>query len=72
MFSSLEVSTIIWPGETVSGPVTRGDRTLRIVTNIVAPFVMESVAVNGKCTTAQHCLRVQTKNKEELDDIFDD
>ena len=68
--STLKFSTIIWPGDTVTGPITSGKRKLRIVTNVIAPFVMESEAVNDQCTTAMRCLLVNTKDKETLDDIF--
>ena len=70
---TLKLSTIIWPGETASGPITQGERTLRVVTNIVEPFVMEHDAPNGtNCTTSVPCLEVDTKSQAELDDIFRD
>ena len=68
--STLKFSTIVWPGDTITGPITSGKRKLRIVTNVIAPFVMESEAVNAQCTTAMRCLLVDTKDKETLDDIF--
>ena len=70
--NTARVSTIVWPGKTLSGPITTGERTLRVVTNIVAPFVMEQETIANKCTTAIPCLRVHTKDKETLDDIFKD
>ncbi len=70
--STLTVQTIIWPGNTVSGPVAFGKRSLRVVTNVVAPFVMESEAVKQKCTTAVVCLRVSAKDKDTLDSIYED
>ncbi len=70
--STLKFSTIVWPGDTVTGPITYGKRRLRVVTNIIAPFVMESEAVNGRCMTAMVCLMVYTKDKQTLDDIFND
>ena len=45
---------------------------LRVVTNIMPPFVMEAEAIQERCTTAVPCLRVQTKEKEMLEDIFKD
>lgn len=71
---TFKVSTVIWPGKTLSGPIVMGERTLRVVTNIVAPFVMEQEAIANKCLTAVPCLRVEnaTKDKETLDGIFKD
>lgn len=69
---TFKMSTVVWPGDTVSGPITMGKRTLRVVTNIVPPFVMEAEAIQEACTTAVPCLRVNTKDKEMLDDIFKD
>ena len=68
--STFKFSTIIWPGNTVTGPITFGKKTIRVVTNIIAPFVMEAEALNNQCTTAMRCLKVFTKEKETLDDIF--
>ena len=71
--STLKLSTIVWPGETASGPIIQGERMLRVVTNIVEPFVMEHDAPNDtNCTTSVPCLQVYTKQKDELDDIFRD
>jgi len=56
----------------VSGPPGRGRRTLRVVTAVAEPFVMEQSAINESCTTYVTCLRVNTKDKETLDDIFKD
>ena len=69
---TVRVETIVWPGETISGPITHGERTLRVVTNVVEPFVMSQVSVNENCTTGRPCLQVRTKSKETLDDIFKD
>ena len=71
---TFRVSTIVWPGRTLAGPIVMGERTLRVVTNIVAPFVMEQEAIANKCLTAVPCLRVgpRTKTKETLDGIFKD
>ncbi len=68
----LKISTIVWPGNTVAGPITDGQRILRVVTNTVPPFVMTQEAYDGQCITALPCLRVYTRDKEELDDIFKD
>ncbi len=67
-----KIDTIVWPGDTVSAPLAIGDRTLRVVTTIVPPFVMEQEAVNNQCVTAVPCLKVYTKEKETLDEIFKD
>ena len=68
-----KLNTIVWPGDTISGPIAMGARTLRVVVNIVQPFVMEQEVLNETtCVTALPCLRVHTKNKETLDDIFKD
>jgi len=68
----VEFTTVVWPGDTVSGPPDRGRRTLRVVTAVAEPFVMEQRAINNSCTTSVTCLRVNTKDKEMLDDIFKD
>ena len=68
---SLQISTIIWPGNTVSGPTEKGERTLRVVTVVVEPFVMEQQSM-GSCLTYVPCLRVRTKNKDKLDEVFKD
>ena len=65
-------TTVLWPGDTVSGPPDRGRRTLRVVTAVAEPFVMEQSAISESCTTSVTCLRVHTKDKEMLDDIFKD
>ena len=67
-----KVSTIVWPGGDISGPIVVGERTLRVVTNAVEPFVMEQLAVDDQCETAVPCLSVDTKDKNMLDDIFKD
>src|SRR6218665_221013 len=67
---TVRFSTIVWPGNTVSGPTAKGQRTLRVVTVIVEPFVIEQPAVSGRCLTTVPCLRVPSKKKEVLDDIF--
>ena len=69
---NLKTNAIIWPGETIAGPSDRGQRLLRVVTNIAPPFVMEHEAAAGKCSRSVPCLRVYTKDKETLDNIFDD
>ena len=56
----------------MSGPLATGTRRLRVVTNVVEPFVMETEAIQGLCPTSVPCLRVETKDKETLDDIFKD
>ena len=68
----IKFTTVLWPGDTVSGPPGRGRRTLRVVTAVAEPFVMEQSAINESCTTYVTCLRVNTKDKETLDDIFKD
>lgn len=69
----LKFSTIVWPGNTVSGPPAKGQRTLRVVTTVAEPFVMEQTnAPAGRCLTTVPCLRVNSKNKEALDNIFKD
>ena len=67
-----KLSTIIWPGGGIAGPIVSGERILRVVTNIVEPFVMEQMATKNKCETAIPCLCVQTKDKLVLDEIFRD
>ena len=67
----VKFSTVLWPGDTLSGPLDRGRRTLRVVTAVAEPFVMEQSAIGESCTTTR-CLRVNTKDKELLDDIFRD
>jgi len=62
----------MWPGNTVSGPPEIGRRTLRVVTAVAEPFVMQQAAIGDSCTTSVTCLRVNTKDKEMLDDIFRD
>jgi hypothetical protein len=69
---SLLFSTVLWPGNRISGPPAKGRRTLRVVTAVAEPFVMEQQAFNDTCTTSVACLRVNTKDKEMLDDIFKD
>ena len=69
---TLQLQSIVWPGSTISGPETSGQRTLRVVTNIVEPFVMEQDAIRDRCSFAVTCLEVRTKDKETLDDIFKD
>ena len=70
--SSLSIKSIRWFNDTISGPTATGERTLRVATMIAAPFVMEQEPTEGKCLTAVVCLRVMTKNKTTLDDIFKD
>ena len=69
---TLRLSTIVWPGDTLAGPKGVGGMTLRIVTNIVPPFVFEQNAVFGSCFTGVPCLRVRTNLKTQLDDVFAD
>ena len=71
---TLKVNTIIWPGETTAGPSDRGQRLLRVVTNIAPPFVMEHDSTGGTCSRSVPCLRVFTDdiNKDTLDSIFED
>ena len=37
----VKLAAVLWPGDTVSGPPARGRRTLRVVTAVADPFVME-------------------------------
>ena len=69
---TLRPNTIVWPGDTTSGPSGKGKRKLRVVTNVAEPFVMEQEAYSGGCKAAIPCLRVLTKDKEALDDVFQD
>ena len=54
---SLKLSTIVWPGGSIVGPVARGPRILRVVTMAVDPFVMEQPDM-GACPTSTPCLRI--------------
>ena len=68
----VKFTTVVWPGDTVSGPPENGSRIVRVVTAVAEPFVMEQTAISESCTTTVACLRVNTKDKEMLDDIFKD
>ena len=68
----VKFTAVLWPGDTVTGPPASGPRTLRVVTAVADPFVMEQSAIGENCTTSVPCLRVRTKDKEMLDDIFKD
>ena len=68
----VKFTAVVWPGDTVSGPPKRGRRVIRVVTAVAEPFVMEQSAIGESCTTSVACLRVDTKDKELLDDIFKD
>ena len=67
----LKTSAIVWPGDTIAGPMGVGQRVLRVVTNIVPPFVMEHDRYNDSCTLSIPCLSVSTKDKNILDTVFD-
>lgn len=68
----VKFTAVLWPGNSVSGPPPSGRRTMRVVTAVAEPFVMEQSAISDSCTTSVTCLRVNTKDKEMLDDIFKD
>ena len=70
--NTFRVSTIVWPGNTISGPITKGRRLLRVVTATVEPFVMAAQSEDSGCNPAVVCLKVQTHDKETLDHIFKD
>ena len=41
----VKFTAVVWPGDTVSGPPARGRRTLRVVTAVADPFVMEQLSL---------------------------
>jgi hypothetical protein len=70
--STLVIKTIRWLNDALSGPIVLGERLLRVATMIAEPFVMVQDATDGVCLTSVACLRVETKNRETLDEIFKD
>ncbi|CAH1776022.1 unnamed protein product [Owenia fusiformis] len=71
----VNVTTIVWPGNTVSGPLSRGKKKYRVVTNIVEPFVRAFTPYkeDKSCVSTVPCLDVNgTRDVTTLDAIFDD
>ena len=59
----------------VTWPAPAMTSTVRVVTNIAPPFVMEHDAINGSCATSVPCLRLRnstTSDRAQLDEIFAD
>ncbi|XP_067136864.1 glutamate receptor ionotropic, NMDA 3A-like isoform X2 [Centruroides vittatus] len=65
--SKFEMNTVVWLGETRTGPRPTGRQRFRVVTAYAPPFVKPSTKItNGTCLTGVKCLQVSTNNKTEL------
>ncbi|XP_064626113.1 glutamate receptor ionotropic, NMDA 3A-like [Lineus longissimus] len=72
-----QLDTIVWFGNSLIAPTVNGKRRLRVVTNLVSPFVMamRPFTHDNSCLTEVQCLKFKDSNmtdKDEIDQIFHD
>jgi predicted RNA methylase len=74
---STHLDTIVWLGDSLIAPTVNGKRRLRVVTNLVPPFVMgmRPLTYDNSCLTEVQCLKFRDQNvteKDVIDQIFHD
>lgn len=70
--TSVELDTIVWPGNTIVGPMFKERNTYMIVTKVAPPFVVRQTPYtdDGRCFSKHPCLQVHTSDHQVLKQIM--